>query len=63
MPIVLFNHGNTGTEMFGEVLYRHPAVCQRRGCIVIPKAAPGAPLAISRTGYRLVKPFISCLIR
>jgi len=26
MPLMLLDHGNTGTEMLGEVLYRHPAV-------------------------------------
>jgi hypothetical protein len=56
MHIVLLDHGDTGAEMLGEVLHRHPLACPSHGCIVTPEAAKGAPLVVSRNGYRLVKP-------
>jgi hypothetical protein len=56
MHIVLLDHGDTGAEMLGEVLHRHPLVCPSPECIVTPEAAKGAPLVVSRKVYRLVNP-------
>ena len=47
MPVMLFNHGDTGAEMFCQRVYRHPVVGQRHGGVVVPQAVHGSLLAVS----------------
>ncbi len=47
MPIMLFNHGNTGTQVPSEVVHRHSVVGQRHGGVVVPETVHGALLAVS----------------
>ncbi len=47
MPVVLFNHGNTGAQVLGKGVHSHPVVGQHHGGIVMAQAVPGALLAAS----------------
>jgi hypothetical protein len=62
MPVVLFNHGNTGAQVSSEVVYRHSVVSEHYGGVVAPKAVHGALLAVAILEYRLVKWYLSHMI-
>ena len=47
MPIMLFNHGNTGAQVPSEVVHRHPVVSECHGGVVVPQAVHGSLLAVS----------------
>ena len=47
MPVVLFNHDDASTQVFGEVVYRHPVVCQPHGSVVVLQAVHRPLLAVS----------------
>lgn len=47
MPVVLLDHGNAASQVFGKGIYRHSVVGELHGGVVMSQAVHGSLLAVS----------------